>query len=95
MPDHLHAIASFAADERMTKVVCDWKRLTARYAGVKWQRGFFDHRLRSRDEFEMKSRYIRENPVRQVLVNNAEAWPHFIDYCVLGPLGQRTLPLME
>ncbi|HWZ94942.1 MAG TPA: hypothetical protein VNW30_07090 [Opitutaceae bacterium] len=86
MPDHLHAIASFAADEPMAKVVRDWKRLTARFAGVKWQRGFFDHRLRSKDEFEIKARYVRENPVRQVLVNNAETWPYFVDCGVLGPL---------
>jgi putative transposase len=45
MPDHVHLLARFAPDPGMTQTVADWKRYTARHAGIAWQRDFFDHRL--------------------------------------------------
>jgi putative transposase len=41
-----------------------------------WQRGFFDHVLRNDENYGQKWNYIRENPVRAGLVNNAEDWPY-------------------
>ena len=67
MPDHLHALISFPADEQMEKVLRDWKRFVAKQAGVIWQPGFFDHRLRSNESYEEKAHYIRMNPVRDGL----------------------------
>ena len=78
MPDHLHALVSFPAEASMKNVVADWKRYTARTLGIKWQSGFFDHRLRRDESFEEKAYYIRMNPVRAGLVNNPEAWPFVI-----------------
>jgi REP-associated tyrosine transposase len=46
MPDHLHMLATFGPDVSMEKVMRNWKRYTARHAGIRWQRDFFDHRLR-------------------------------------------------
>jgi putative transposase len=85
MPDHLHAIAGFPAGQSMPEVLRAWKRLTTRRTGVNWQRGFFDHRLRPDDNFELKARYIRENPVRGCLVKDAKTWPHFVDTQTLDP----------
>ena len=76
MPDHIHALLSFPQDQNMIKVVADWKRFVARNAGVKWQKGFFDHRLRHDESFVEKAHYIRENPVRAELVPTPEDWPH-------------------
>jgi hypothetical protein len=41
-----------------------------------WQRGFFDHILRSAESYSQKWNYVRENPVRARLVENADAWPY-------------------
>ena len=44
-------------------------------AGTLWQRGFFDHVLRSDESYAPKWNYVRENPVRAGLVRDADAWP--------------------
>ena len=41
-----------------------------------WQRGFFDHLLRSEESYAQKWEYVRENPVRAGLVQRAEQWPY-------------------
>lgn len=41
-----------------------------------WQRGFFDHVLRSDESYAQKWDYVRENPVRAGLVKRAEDWPY-------------------
>lgn len=40
-----------------------------------WQRGFFDHVLRNSESYAQKWDYVRENPVRANLVNEADQWP--------------------
>ena len=40
-----------------------------------WQKGFFDHILRSADSYSEKSEYVRENPVRAGLVSTWIDWP--------------------
>ena len=69
MPDHLHALLSFAQDESMSEVIRDWKRFHARTNHVIWQQGYFDHRLRADERGEQlssKMNYIRQNPVAAV-----------------------------
>jgi hypothetical protein len=39
-----------------------------------WQRGFFDHVLRSQESAAEKWKYVRENPVRVGLVNDSSEW---------------------
>jgi REP element-mobilizing transposase RayT len=75
MPDHLHALISFAPDTSITKIVRDWKRYIARNNRVDWQTGFFDHRLRNSAAFDEKAAYIRANPVRAGLVSTPAEWP--------------------
>jgi hypothetical protein len=41
-----------------------------------WQKGFFDHVIRSHESYDAKSVYVRENPVRAGLVRKAEEWPY-------------------
>jgi hypothetical protein len=40
-----------------------------------WQRGFFDHVLRSSEGYSEKWNYVRENPVRAGLVKRTDDWP--------------------
>ena len=76
MPDHLHALVAFPAEREMEKVIRLWKGFLARQQGIRWQRDFFDHRLRSDESWEEKAHYIRMNPVRAGLVSAATAWPY-------------------
>jgi REP element-mobilizing transposase RayT len=41
-----------------------------------WQKGFFDHLIRSSESHAEKWKYVRENPVRAGLVERAEDWPY-------------------
>lgn len=76
MPDHLHALTSFPNDNVMPQVVAAWKKYTAREFGIRWQRGFFDHRLRHDESLRSREDYICHNPVRAGLVARAEDWPY-------------------
>jgi hypothetical protein len=40
MPDHVHFLASFSMDVKMTNVVASWKRFTSKHAKINWQRDF-------------------------------------------------------
>ncbi len=82
MPDHLHALLSFARNESMSEVIRDWKRFHARINGVIWQEGYFDHRLRVDErgtQLSAKMDYIRQNPVAAGLCTKMEHWPWVID----------------
>ncbi len=74
MPDHLHAIAAFPSDVSMAKWARKFKIYTARETGVRWQRDFFDHRLRYAEEVRLKSDYVLQNPVRAGLAAKTEEW---------------------
>ena len=76
MPDHLHALIAFPPGRHMPDVVQAWKRYLARLYGIRWQRGFFDHRVRNIQAWDAKALYIRMNPVRAGLVKDARNWPY-------------------
>ena len=82
MPDHLHALLSFASDQSMSKIVGDWKHFQSRKHGIIWQEGYFDHRLRDDErgqQLSAKLNYIRHNPVAAGLCARAEDWPWIIE----------------
>lgn len=74
MPDHIHAIMSFAPWVSMSQSITDWKSYTARTLGINWQQGFFDDRLRSDRETEDKECYVVLNPVRAALCDYPSEW---------------------
>jgi REP element-mobilizing transposase RayT len=74
MPDHLHALITFPKDCEFMKVLANWKEIVAKRTTTRWQRDFFDHRLRSDESLQEKANYIRENPVRKGLVTKPEDW---------------------
>ncbi len=87
MPDHVHLMLTPLRDERgypyplsaILKSIKgtsarDIKKLTGRIGPV-WQEESFDHVLRSKESFQEKVEYIRQNPVRRGLVKNPEDYP--------------------
>ncbi len=87
MPDHVHGLFSFPPSNRTLQgVVSDWKRWTGRRLGIRWQKDFFEHRIRHDESALGKSDYILANPVRAKLVERAENWP----YVLFGGVRLRT-----
>jgi putative transposase len=78
MPDHFHALIAPAPDKDFSKLIGDWKRFVTSRHKIRWQKNFFDHRLRSDESWEEKAEYIRMNPVRAGLMTEGEAWPYVI-----------------
>ena len=78
MPDHLHAILSAFGNRSLESTVSSWKRLAAKRLKIRWQRGFFDHRLRSESSAQQKWKYVMQNPVRAGFVSRAEDWPYVL-----------------
>ena len=83
MPDHLHLFAAFAPIapslsewlKGMKRALSEeWKR--REIPGPYWQKGFFDHVLRSNDSYTQKWEYVWQNPVRAGLVSKADQWPY-------------------
>jgi putative transposase len=77
MPDHLHALMAFAPEQSMAKSIRDWKRYTARQVGMRWQRDFFDHRIRHEASLIQKWDYILNNPIRAGLASDTADWPYW------------------
>jgi len=80
MSDHLHALLSFNPTRSMSIVIGEWKKYHRRVNGIKWQDNYFDHRIRNYKELELKSTYIRHNPVVKGLCAKPELWPWILDY---------------
>src|SRR5438067_9706594 len=82
MPDHLHLFVCGPDDFELGRWVGVLKQNLAKqieHPGTKspiWQRGFFDHLLRSDESYAQKWNYVRENPVRAGLVRNADDWQY-------------------
>jgi len=79
MPDHLHMLFGVAGDTKLSNLIRDFKRITARTARIDWQRNFFDRRLRHDESEDEKAEYIRQNPLRAGLIKPNEQWRYVID----------------
>lgn len=76
MPDHFHLLAGFSGQREMQQVITRWKRWMAWKIQLRFQVGFFDHRLRSMASGCEKWVYIHMNPVRAGWVEDPEEWPY-------------------
>lgn len=82
MPDHLHLFV-VVDDERLklslwVKSLKNTLSKILRTHGVSaphWQKGFFDHVLRSGDSYSKKWNHVRENPMRAGVVRDWSKWP--------------------
>ena len=78
MPDHVHLFVRGDHNFVLSTWVGGLKRAVS-VALVKprlWQPGFFDHVLRSSESYAEKWNYVRENPVRAGLVDDAAKWEY-------------------
>jgi len=83
MPDHLHLFVCIPPGavglSAWMKSLKNTLSKHWRESGIEaphWQKGFFDHLIRSSESHAEKWKYVRKNPVRAGLVANAEDWPY-------------------
>jgi putative transposase len=80
LPDHIHLFVAGDDDFDLGIWVRGLKRVVAAAVsggrGGLWQRGFFDHLIRSSESYSEKWDYVLENPVRARLAFDAEEWPY-------------------
>lgn len=81
MPEHLHLFVSFDATVDLPAWMKALKNSISKSLRIiqtpapHWQKGFFDHVLRSAESYEQKWHYVRQNPVRAALASGWEDWP--------------------
>jgi putative transposase len=91
MPDHVHFFCTPAPGETakpLSTFIMRWKEWTAKRmkasmgCGPFWEKGFFDHLLRSDESYREKCYYVRQNPVAAGLAKDADdwTWQGFIDF---------------
>lgn len=76
MPNHVHALFRILEGNALAEILHAWKSFSATKAnrllgrsGAFWQREYYDHLVRSEDEFYRIVNYITENPNRAGLRN--------------------------
>ncbi len=77
MPDHVHLLVGLPPTTDLRRLMAAFKRYLARLHHVRWQRDFFEYRLRGSDLVAVTLEYLRQNPVRAGLVRTPEDWPYF------------------
>jgi putative transposase len=83
MPDHVHLLFALLGEVTLGRVMKLFKGRSSRAAnkvlggsGSLWQRAYYDHLIRGRDESYAHWWYILQNPVRRNLVEEWEDYPH-------------------
>jgi REP element-mobilizing transposase RayT len=78
MPNHVHALILPVEGERLSSIVGNWKKFSAksinrslRRVGPLWQDEAFDHIVRAADRLQAFRRYIDDNPVKPNLPQEA------------------------
>jgi putative transposase len=78
-PDHVHLFVRGPDDFQLGRWIAMLKQnlgkqiARARTSAI-WQRGFFDHVLRSDESYAQKWSYVRENSVRAGFVKSVALW---------------------
>ena len=78
MPNHVHLFVRGSPDYLLTQWVRLLKRRLSKAIACSqphWQKGFFDHLVRSGESYSEKWQYVSQNPVRAGLVERSEDWP--------------------
>lgn len=92
MPDHVHLFVAIDAEElSLSRWMKSLKGTLSSKLGAQgntppyWQKGFFDHVLRSGDSYSQKWNYVRENPVRAGLAKDWAKWPYLGEISISRP----------
>jgi REP-associated tyrosine transposase len=90
MPDHIHLFVGFAPDSiALSKWIKSLKNALSKHVNLRgrpsphWQKGFFDHVLRSDESYDRKWEYVSQNPVRAGLVSDSSDWQFRGEICDL------------
>ena len=83
MPDHVHLFVSLPSTGitlqkwvQALRAVIGKQLLKLGFDKPHWQKGFFDHLLRTDESYSQKWDYVRMNPVRAGLGPIAKIWPY-------------------
>ena len=83
MPDHLHLFVCIPPGAVGLSVwIKSLKNALSKHwrcieiQSPHWQKGFFDHLLRSEESHAQKWSYVRDNPLRAGLCTRAQDWPY-------------------
>lgn len=77
MPDHVHYLFELGPRLPLGRTIARLKGKTAsalQAAGLAWQSGYFDHRVRDSESMLPVLCYILLNPVRAGLTDRGESW---------------------
>lgn len=83
MPDHLHLFVALDPELTLSEWMKSLKNALSKslrslhIPAPHWQKGFFDHVLRSGESYSQKWEYVRDNPVRAGLAKTFEDWPYW------------------
>ena len=94
MPDHLHVIAKISRQFDITRTLGELKRDISHRLPTQWQKGSFDHRIRSYEHYLEKRDYVLMNPVRAGLILKPSEWPYSAWWDTKGydrPVGVREI----
>lgn len=102
MPDHLHMLVRLEQGSTLAECMRLLKgRMSPilRECDLKWQDGFYEHRLRENEEHLAVFLYIYLNPYRAHLVSKDQVWPgHFCseeDWAWFGEMTDSASPQPE
>jgi len=91
MPDHVHWLMQLR-DGNISRCMQSFKSRSSRAfnlltgaQGSVWQRGFYDHCVRSDESLERQARYLIENPVRAGLVASVGEYPYLWSRWPIAP----------
>jgi putative transposase len=74
MPDHIHLLLQ---TDNLSKSMKDIKGGFTRHFKTKiWQRGFTDHLILNREQFDSRRDYIHQNPVDEHLSETPGSYPY-------------------
>ncbi|MFL6518673.1 MAG: REP-associated tyrosine transposase [Chthoniobacterales bacterium] len=83
MPDHAHLFVALPPTGitlskwiQALRSILGKELLRLGFQKPHWQKGFFDHVLRSAESYSEKWEYVRMNPVRAGLCRRVEDWPY-------------------
>ena len=102
MPDHIHLVGELQPNQELSTAVRTFKGRTSvllRQNGLHWQRGYYDHRIRTNEDLLPVFLYIFLNPYRAELLAPNQSWLGY--YCAssdwewFGPLTQASCPIPE
>jgi REP element-mobilizing transposase RayT len=102
MPDHIHLVVVLGESANLASAIRLFKgRLTPRLrlGGLRWQKAYFDHRMRPQEDPLPVFLSIFLNPYRAGLLQQNEQWPGYFcceeDWAWFGALTNESVPVPE